>query len=188
MSNTPVKDNYIETLKKIHKYNKKIINYLETESVHKKSPLQILRNIKKFYQKEIPNSVIISFYEDPKSFFANYKTLLLNTSLFDISGHSIFVHYFNVLNNNNTNPNNNNYYENYFSAFIGDFREYLYIQDDILDTPLHKLVKQRNKKLFLKIFKKLFDLGFEDLLYIKNEKNEDCFNIMINYILIKEKY
>ena len=183
MSNTPVKDNYIETLKKIHKYNKKIINYLETESVHKKSPLQILRNIKKFYQKEIPNSVIISFYEDPKSFFANYKTLLLNTSLFDISGHSIFVHYFNVLNNNNTNPNNNNYYENYFSAFIGDFREYLYIQDDILDTPLHKLVKQRNKKLFLKIFKKLFDLGFEDLLYIKNEKNEDCFNIMINYIL-----
>ena len=181
MLNEAVREDYIEILKKHFKYNTKIINYLENKSNHKKTALQILREIKKFYKKPIPNSVITSFYDDPKSFFNNYKTLLSNTSLYDISGKSIFVHYFNML-CNPKNPNYN-YYENYFNSFVGDFGKYIFIQDGILDTPIHKFVKLRNKKLFLQIFKKLFDLGYEELIYIKNGENEDCFNIIINYIL-----
>ena len=175
-------EGYIEYLKKRYQSNPSVMNYLQNNSNNKKSFFLILKNIKKFIKTPIPNSVIEIFYDDPKTFFVNSQTLLKNTSLYDISGNSIFIHYFNALYNIN-NPNYN-YYENYFPTFFGAFGQFMSMQDEALETPVHKLlVKFKNKKFFLQIFKKLFDLGYKDLFTIKNWEKENCFDIIINYIL-----
>ena len=164
-------EGYIEYLKKRYQSNPSVMNYLQNNSNNKKSFFLILKNIKKFIKTPIPNSVIEIFYDDPKTFFVNSQTLLKNTSLYDISGNSIFIHYFNALYNIN-NPNYN-YYENYFPTFFGAFGQFMSMQDEALETPVHKLlVKFKNKKFFCKFLKNcaIWDIRIYSLLKIGKKK------------------
>ena len=171
-------------LQQIFKYNKEIEEYLKKDSINNKDIQSIYKDIYKYYKKPIPKNVINLFYDEPKNFFSQFKQYLTNTSLFSISGISIFSHYFIAL-----NENKKDIYEQNFTNFFGEFGKYLDIQDTCLDTALHYLVKKRNKKLFFQICRKLFNMGLltEEILLIENCKKECCYNIIINEIINNKK-
>ena len=110
--------------------------------------VRLYKHIKNKLKRPIPESVIQQFYEEPEKFFSSFEGTINNTSLYDISGNSIFAHYFNVLNLKKKGKFNNDIYEKKFEDFFNVFSIDLYIQDSCLDTPLHKIAKFKNKNLF----------------------------------------
>ena len=106
---------------------------------------KLYRFIKRKMKRPIKESVIQKFYDEPEQFFSSFKRDLNNTSLYDISGNSIFVHYFNVLNSEQNAKSD--IYEKNFNIFFKELGKDLSIQDSCLDTPLHKLAKFKNKKI-----------------------------------------
>ena len=157
-------------LKNFLKFEEKTNKVLE--SIGKKLPInEFYKIFNKTRKMPIKNSVINLLYEEPEKFFSKYKTLLKDTSYYDISGNSIFAHYFNILYKEFLNAKKQkekqkqnlyikqSIYERNFNLFFKDQKKYLLIQDIGLDTPLHKLVKFNNKLFFVKIFLKLNELG-----------------------------
>ena len=144
---------------------------------------KLYRFIKRKIKRSIKESVIQYFYDDPEQFFSSYKRDLNNTSLYDISGNSIFAHYFNVLNSEQNAKSD--IYEKNFNIFFKELGKDLSIQDSCLDTPLHKLAKFKNKNLFFDICQKLKNIGVlnEELLTIKNVDEKSCYDLIIEDIL-----
>ena len=150
---------------------------------------RLYKHIKKYIKKPIRESVIQQFYEEPEQFFSSFKNNLNNTSLYDISGNSIFVHYFNVLDSKQKSKDNLDIYEKNFQIFFKELGKYLSMQDSCLDTPLHKLAKFKNKNLFFDICQKLYDIGVlsEELLKIKNAEEKSCYDLIIQDISENKK-
>ena len=179
-------------LKKIHKLDKneeKKKKSLVEKGSNKKT---LFKKIKKLKKIPLPQNVIDLFYDQPTQFFTEFKSLLENTSLFDYTNTSIFMHYFNILYNQYKHQNDNqekkydsNYeiYEKNFDKFFKEEGKFLSIQDFTLDTPLHKLARI-DKVFFLKICDKLKKLEVlnQELLTIKNIKEENCYNYIIKEI------
>ena len=164
-------------LKKIREQNK--------QNNKKENYLPILKAAKKFYRNPIPESVIQLFYDEPEKFFASYKILLSNTSLYDISRISIFMHYFNVL----YTYENSKTYEKYFDIFFKEFAKYLSKKDYFSsETPIHKLIKLKNKKFVFAILGRLKAINAlnEELLLIKDGNNKNCYDIMIDEIIYEK--
>ena len=151
----------------------------------------LFKKISSLRKEPISQNIIDLFYDQPSQFFAEYKTLLENTSFFDLTNTSIFMHYFDILyqkfkpiKNSKDNKNINfEIYENNFDNFFKDESKNLQIQDYNLDTPLIKLVK-KDKIFFLQICEKLkkLDVLNEELLTICNINEESCFNIIVKEI------
>ena len=123
-----------------------------------------------------------------KFFFEKHKTILNNTSYFDECDNSIFAHYFNILYlifTKNKISNSQIYLTN-FNSFFLFHGKYLSIQDLALETPLHKIVKLRNKCFFLIYYDKLKEIGVvnEQILLIKNINNESCFDFIFKEMVI----
>ena len=151
--------------------------------------VRLYKHIKNKLKRPIPESVIQQFYEEPEKFFSSFERTINNTSLYDISGNSIFAHYFNVLNLKKKGKFNNDIYEKKFEDFFNVFSKDLYMQDSCLDTPLHKIAKFKNKNLFLEICQKLYDIRHldEELLKIKNIDGKSCYDFIIDDILENKK-
>ena len=79
---------------------------------------------------------------------------------------------------------NKDIYEKNFNNFFIEHKKALLLQDYFLDTPLHKIAKLRNKKIFLEIFKKFDEIGIlnENILNISNIENKTCLDYIINNI------
>ena len=129
-------------------------------SSEKKNIKDFIKLLRTFKKKKISGKAIKLFYEDPKKFFENYKKLLQNTCYLDICGISIFEHYFYVIDEYDKYKNFKvpkkkfefEVYESNFNSFFTETKKYLLLQDVNLDTPLHKLAKKNDKKLFFKIY------------------------------------
>ena len=100
-----IKDQLV--LKKIHKLD-------QNEETKKKSLVEkgsnektLFKKIKKLKKIPLPQNVIDLFYDQPTQFFTEFKSLLENTSLFDYTNTSIFMHYFNILYNQYKHQNDN---------------------------------------------------------------------------------
>ena len=150
--------------------------------------LKIIKKLKKLKKQPIPNDIIKLFYDEPKIFFEKHKTILNNTSYFDECDNSIFAHYFNILYlifTKNKISNSQIYLTN-FNSFFLFHGKYLSIQDLALETPLHKIVKLRNKCFFLIYYDKLKEIGVvnEQILLIKNINNESCFDFIFKEMVI----
>ena len=94
--------------------------------------------------KDIPENTIKLFYNDPRSFFAEHKALLENTSYYDSCGNSIFAHYFEILYISSKKGKNNyktEIYESNFNSFFIAHKKFITMQDISLETPLQKLAK-----------------------------------------------
>ena len=166
---------------------------LKEENNIKMKKLELFSKKKK--TKLISYSTINLFYEDPISFFKKEKELLSKTTFYDFCGNSIFSHYFYVLyekwNKNNKkifDEKNNDIYEQNFDSFFLEHKSNLIKKDEILDTPLHKLLKIRNKKFFFEICKRLKEIGVLDveILLLKNKNEESFFDYI--YKEIKDNY
>ena len=184
MKTKNISEEKLHYLQQYFKYNREIKEYLQKDSTKTKDIPSIYKDIYRHFKKPIPDNVINLFYDNPKNFFMQFKQYLLNTSLFSISGISIFSHYFIAL-----NENKEEIYEKNFANFFGEFGKYLDMQDTGLNTALHYLAKKRNKKFFFEICKKLFNMRLltEKLLLIENFKKESCYNIIINEIIFNKK-
>ena len=91
-------------LKNFLKFEEKTTKILE--SIGKKLELKEFYRIFNITRKrQIKNSVINLLYEEPEKFFVKNKNLLKDTSYYDISGNSIFAHYFNNLYKEFSNAN-----------------------------------------------------------------------------------
>ncbi len=162
---------------------------------------------KKYSSRKNPinNSIIKTFYESPQSFFEKFKISLKNSSYFDISGNSIFMHYFYVLyedhkkNKKKLSKNNLitekillniNIYRNNFNQFFKEHKEKLIIQDFSLDTVLHKIAKLNDKTFFVKICQKLQSLKLlnKRIMTIKNIENKACYDYLFEEINYKYNY
>lgn len=158
---------------------------------------ELFKKFKSLRKKDIPEQTIIIFYENPGKFFNEYQKLLANTSLLDSSGNSIFEHYFYVLYENyniknnraktsNMNAQNINFniYESNFDNFFKTYGKYFSIQDIVLETPLHKIAKLRNKGFFFEIYQRLKKIGLinKELLLITNIDNETVFSYILEDI------
>ena len=156
-------------------------------------------------KKPIGSSMINIFYDSPQKFFTQYKKAIKHSSYFDICGNSIFMHYFYILyekhklnrkkiviNDSSKNKilSNITIYEKNIDAFLKEHKDNLFIQDLCLESPLHKIAKLHDKTFFLKIIEKLNILGIlnENLLLIKNIKNETCCTYIFEEINNKYKY
>ena len=146
-------------------------------------------------KKPIKNSVIELFYDEPEKFFSQYKTLLKGTSYYDISGNSIIMHYFNVLFEEykhnqrdklkqNFINNKESIYESNFNTFFQENKNYLFVQDICLDTPLHKIARFNDKTFFIIICLKLNELGIMtiDLLKTYNMNVEFIYDYIFEEI------
>ena len=168
-----------------YKFIPNIVNIVNKNNYNNRNIVKLYKHIKNYLKNPIPESVIQLFYEDPEIFFLSFKNYLSNTSLYDISGNSIFAHYFNVL----YSKLNTDMYEKNFGIFFKEFSKDLTMQDSYLDTPLHKLAKFKNKSLFLEICQKLYDIRIlnEELLTIKNVEAKSCYDIIIDDIINNKK-
>ena len=170
-------DNIFQLKKKkfVKKEREKIKNFIKRQ-----------KKLTKLKTKPISNDTIQLFYDKPKNFFENHETLLNNTSYFDESYNSIFIHYFNVLYNisKNNNYSNSDIYLSNFDSFFKFHGKYLTIQDLALETPLHKIAKFRNKEFFITHYKKLKDIGAinEQILLVKNINENSCLDLIIKEI------
>ena len=191
-------------LMSVYKFQEDVIKEIKALSkngVNKK----MLIHIKSIRKKPISQNIIVLFYEQPTEFFNDYKNLLEKTSLFDSSGFSIFIHYFYVLYEKYKYRYDFQHlryklqfdiYENNFESFFKEEGKFLSIQDLYLDTPLHKLARLRDKKFFLNICQRLKAINIldEELLSIKNLKDEKCYDYIVNEIeqkgniIIKEDF
>ena len=102
------------------------IKKLVAKEIKAKKLLMIIHSLRK---KPIEENIINLFYEQPTEFFKDFKNSLENTSLFDITGTSIFTHYFPVLYEKYKNKGDSQYYlyENNFDLFFkeeGKFYQY----------------------------------------------------------------
>ena len=156
-----------------------------------------LKSIRK--KKPISYTIIKTFYEQPEKFFDEYHSILENSTFFDYAGNSIFCHLFYVLyvdyktRNHievlNENEKNLNFqiYESKFESFLKENENYFFIQDVVLDTPLHKIAKRKDKGFFIELFQKLnkINLISNELLLINNLSNESICTYIINEIKYK---
>ena len=128
------------------------------------------------------------FYNEPKKFFENHKTLLNNTSYYDELGNSIFAHYFNVLYNIfiNKDYSYSEIYISNFNSFFKFHKNYITIQDLSLETPLHKIAKFENKIFFITYCNKLRDIDIinEQILLIQNLNKKTCFDFILEELEI----
>ena len=178
-----------DTYKEIHSLNKNDMKLKDFILVFKK-----LNSIRK--KKPISYSVIKTFYEQPKKFFSDYHSKLENTTFFDYAGNSIFCHLFYVLyvdykrRNNlgvlNENEKNLNFevYESKFESFLKEYERYFLLQDVVLDTPLHKIAKRKDKGFFIELYQKLkkINLISNELLLTNNVFNETICTYVLNEI------
>ena len=86
-------EGYIEN---IFKFEHRARDYLLSEYRSLKNPRKIISKINNI-RKPIQNETIKLFYENPDKFFNEHYNLLYNTSFMDISGNSMFSHYFFIL-------------------------------------------------------------------------------------------
>ena len=183
-----INEEYLETLKKQYKYDINISNFLENKSTSSKKNFEVFKYINKHKKPLLPDSLINLFYDSPKKFFALFNQLSLNHSLFDTTGNSIFAHYFDAL--YIRNENNIEIYENNFVTFFQENGHYLSLQDEVGETPLHKLVKFKGKKFFFEICEKLFNIKVlnETIISIKNNNKQSCYDIVVDEILRNKKH
>jgi len=183
--------------------------YLKFESDANKAMHSLKENmkIKEFIQafkkmksmrkrKPISYSIIKTFYEQPEKFFGDYHAILENTTFFDYAGNSIFCHLFYVLyvdykrRNNigvlSENEKNLNFqiYESKFESFLKEYERYFLIQDVVLETPLHKIAKIKDKGFFIELYQKLkkINLISNELLLTNNISNETICTYVLNEI------
>ena len=100
MKTKNISEEKLHYLQQYFKYNREIKEYLQKYSTKTKDIPSIYKDIYRHFKKPIPDNVINLFYDNPKNFFLQFKQYLSNTSLFSISGISIFSHYFIALNEN----------------------------------------------------------------------------------------
>jgi len=159
--------------------------------------IQVFKKLKSIRKKKtIRYSVIKTFYEQPEKFFGDYHKILENSTFFDYAGNSIFYHLFYVLyvdykrRNNigvlNDNEKNLNFqiYESKFESFLKEYEKYFLLQDVVLDTPLHKIAKRRDKGFFIELYQKLnkINLISKESLLINNISNETICTYVLNEI------
>ena len=162
-----------------------------------KDYIQVFKKLKLIRKKKsIPYSVIKTFYEQPEKFFGDYHKILENSTFFDSVGNSIFYHFFYVLyvdykrRNNigmlNENEKNLNFqiYESKFELFLKEYEKYFLLQDVVLDTPLHKIAKIKEKGFFIELYQKLkkINLISNELLLTNNLCNETICIYILNEI------
>ena len=180
---------YVRILKEKYKYIPNIEKLVNEGFYNSPKSIQLFKFIAKNRRKKIPNKIIQLFYDNPEKFFSSCKILLANKSLYNNCGNSIFALYFDVLNSNNKAKIEVEIYEKNFEKFFKDFGKELANQDYALETSLHKLAKLRNKNLFFKICKKLYEIGVlnEELLSIKNVDSKSCYDFIIGDIIENKK-
>ena len=153
-----------------------------------------LKSIRK--KKPISYTIIKTFYEQPEKFFGDYNKMLENTTFFDYAGNSIFCHLFYVLyidykrRNNigvlSENEKNLNFqiYEEKFESFLKEYEKLFLLQDVVLDTPLHKIAKRKDKGFFIELYQKLkkINLISDELLLTNNISNETICTYVLNEI------
>ena len=173
------------------------MNSLNKNDMKLKDFIQVFKKLKSIRKKKpISYSVIKTFYEQPEKFFDEYHSILENSTFFDYAGNSIFCHLFYVLyvdyktRNHievlNENEKNLNFqiYESKFESFLKEYEKYFLLQDVVLDTPLHKIAKRKDKGFFIELFQKLnkINLISNELLLINNLSNESICTYIINEI------
>ena len=173
---------YVRILKEKYKYIPNIESLVNEGFYNIPKSIQLFKFIAKNRRKKIPNKIIQLFYDNPEKFFSSFKIVLANKSLYDNCGNSIFALYFDVLISAKIEVE---IYEKNFEKFFKEFGKELTNQDYALETSLHKLAKLRNKNLFFKICKKLYDIGVlnEELLSIKNVDSKSCYDFIIDDIM-----
>ena len=175
----------------------KEIKSLNKDDMKLKDFIQVFKKLKSIRKKKpISYSVIKTFYEQPEKFFEEYHSTLENSTFFDYAGNSIFYHLFYVLyvdykrRNNigvlNENEKNLNFevYESKFEPFLKEYERYFLLQDVVLDTPLHKIAKRKDKGFFIELYQKLkkINLISNELLLINNLSNETICTYVLNEI------
>ena len=158
---------------------------------------QVFKKLKSLRKKKpISYTIIKTFYEQPEKFFGDYHSILEKTTFFDYAGNSIFSHLFYVLyvdykrRNNigaiSESEKNLNFqvYESKFESFLKEYERYFLIQDIILDTPLHKIAKRKDKGFFIELYQKLkkINLISNELLLTNNIENETICTYVLNEI------
>ena len=158
---------------------------------------QVFKKLKSLRKKKpISYNIIKTFYEQPEKFFGDYHSILEKTTFFDYAGNSIFSHLFYVLyvdykrRNNigaiSESEKNLNFqvYESKFESFLKEYERYFLIQDIILDTPLHKIAKRKDKGFFIELYQKLkkINLISNELLLTNNIENETICTYVLNEI------
>ena len=191
--------------KRNNKNNNNLNDSKKNEKIKAKDFIKQCKKRVRIRKKPLSNSMINIFYDSPQKFFTQFKKSIKYSSYFDICGNSILMHYFyilyedykiskKILKKNDIKRNmflsNINIYKTNIDAFLKEHKDNLFIQDLSLETPLHKIAKLHDKIFFLKIFEKLNILGIlnENLLSIKNIKNETCFDFIFDEIKNKYKY
>ena len=139
---------FCQMLKEQFKYIPNISDIIYKRFTLHETTGNIYTILKPFYKKSIPDSTIQLFHNNPEQFFSSAKTLLSDTSFFDICGNSIFVLYFHILCEKDNSKCKKDIYEKNFDKFFNEFGNNLSLQDMTLETPLHKLIKFKNKKIF----------------------------------------
>ena len=137
--------------KKYYQSNKKAEEQIKSLVEKNTNKITLFKKISSVRKEPISQTVIDLFYDQPSQFFNEYKTLLENTSCFDLSNNSIFMYYFDILyqkykpiKNTKDIKKDINFeiYDKNFDKFFKDESKYLLIQDYNKDTPLLKLVKK----------------------------------------------
>ena len=75
-------------------------------------------------------------------------------------------------------------YESNFESFLKEYESYFSLQDVILDTPLHKIAKRKDKGFFIEIYNKLKNINLisNELLLTNNISNETICTYVLNEI------
>ena len=193
----PYTSEFFEKYLKFESEANKEMNSLNKNDMKLKDFIQVFKKLKSIRKKKpISYSVIKTFYEQPEKFFDEYHSILENSTFFDYAGNSIFCHLFYVLyvdyktRNHievlNENEKNLNFqiYESKFESFLKEYEKYFLLQDVVLDTPLHKIAKRKDKGFFIELFQKLnkINLISNELLLINNLSNESICTYIINEI------
>ena len=195
----PYSGEYFEKYLKFERDAKKEMYSLCKKDMKIKDYARVFRRLKSIREKKpIPFPIIQIFYEQPEKFFGEYHSNLENTTFFDNSGNSIFCHLFYVLyveykKRNNIGELNENekklkleVYESKFKSFLKEYERYFLLQDVILDTPLHKIAKRKDKGFFIELYQKLKNINL-----ISNElllTNNICDETICTYVLNEIKY
>jgi len=198
----PYSSEFFEDYLKFESDAKKEIYFLnkkDKKDMKLKDFIQVFKKIKSIREKNpIPFTVIKTFYEQPEKFFGDYHSIIENTTFFDNAGNSIFCHLFYVLyvdykKRNNIGVLNENekkfkleVYKSKFKSFLKEYESFFSLQDLVLDTPLHKIAKRKDKGFFIEIYQKLKDINL-----INNELLLTCnifYETICHYILSEIKY
>ena len=193
----PYTSEFFEKYLKFESEANKEMNSLNKNDMKLKDFIQVFKKLKSIRKKKpISYSVIKTFYEQPEKFFDAYHSILENSTFFDYAGNSIFCHLFYVLyvdykrRNNigvlNENERNLNFqiYESNFESFLKENENYFFSQDVVLDTPLHKIAKRKDKGFFIELYPKLEKINLinKESLLINNISNETIYIYVLNEI------